>query len=75
METKRIGEMEVHPKMAECAALFRPTLAGIPSQIPVLLLHQNRSLALPCRRSVRSFAGVNSSCGPNSATKTAFGAK
>ena len=27
METKRIGEMEMHPKMAECASLFRPTLA------------------------------------------------
>jgi hypothetical protein len=26
METRRIGEMEMHPKMAECAALFRPTL-------------------------------------------------
>ncbi len=26
METKPIGEMEMHPKMAECASLFRPTL-------------------------------------------------
>jgi hypothetical protein len=27
METKQIGKMEMPPKMAECASLFRPTLA------------------------------------------------
>ncbi len=28
MEPRRIGAVDGHPKMAECASLFRPTLAG-----------------------------------------------
>jgi hypothetical protein len=28
MQAKRVGAAERKPKMAECASLFRPTLAG-----------------------------------------------